>query len=170
MWIYKAIIVLITHKKRSCPHIANSLFLHLLLSELFLLVSSVFNSRFFTSKISEVIDSSSSNSTSSVNFDFLKSRHVDRENSLYTYITTHFSDCKSLCRTCSSQLDNSSFEELSSCFLTFLNFVINSDRITSFYRILPLDKMSLQLITCMKCISTCVYIVKSCILRVLFGL
>lgn len=39
------------------PLEVSSLFPYVLLSELFLLVSSVFNSRFFTSKVSEVVDS-----------------------------------------------------------------------------------------------------------------
>jgi len=43
------------NKKR--PLKISSLFSYVLLSELFLLVSSVFNSRFFTSKVSEVVDS-----------------------------------------------------------------------------------------------------------------
>jgi hypothetical protein len=39
------------------PLEVSSLFPYVLLSELFLLVSGVFNSRFFTSKVSEVVDS-----------------------------------------------------------------------------------------------------------------
>lgn len=119
------------YNKKRLPEL-DSLFLYVLLSELLLLVSSVFDSSFFTSKVSEVINSRSSNSTSSVNFDFLKCRHVDREYSFYTYITTHFSDSESFCSTSTSQLNNGTFEELSSGFLSFFNFVIHSNCVSCF--------------------------------------
>src|SRR5699024_2039662 len=94
-----------------------------------LLISFLPNTSFLTGKVSKVENSCSSHSTSFVNFNFLKCRHINRKNSFHSDCTTHLTDGKCFCSSGSFYLNNSSSEKLSSCFITFTNFIINSDGI-----------------------------------------
>ena len=95
-----------------------------------ILISFLFNFCFFTCKISEIENTCSSDFTSFINFNFLNWRRINRENSFNAYRTRHFSNCKSFCWTWTSSLQNNTFKELCSCFITLSNFIINCDCIS----------------------------------------
>src|SRR5690606_20011883 len=89
-----------------------------------------FDTCFFTSQISEIVNSCASYFTFFVQFDFLNCRKVYRENSFYPYLSTHLTDGESFGSSCSFSLNNHSSEELSSGFSTLRNFIINGDGIS----------------------------------------
>src|SRR5690606_28222410 len=94
------------------------------------LSSSFFDTGFFTGKLSEVVNSRSANFTSLVNFDLLKCRQVQWEDTLYSNCSTHFADGKGMRKSGPFDLDHNSTKGLGTGLSPFSNFIVNSNGIS----------------------------------------
>ena len=95
------------------------------------LTSFLFNTGFLTGKIAEIEDSCSADSTVFVDIDFLNERAADGEHTLHANAVGNLTDSKGLSRTTSSALQDNTLEVLDTFFVSFFNFVMDSDGIAS---------------------------------------
>lgn len=108
------------------PRFKRGFFIWLKLKLKFLL----FNFCFLSGKLTEVENSGSTNNTSLVHLDCMNVRRIERNDTFYAHVTRHFSNRKSLGSSCSLNLDNNTFENLNTFFVSFFNFVVYANGIT----------------------------------------
>ena len=107
------------------------------------LTSFLFNTGFLTGKIAEIEDSCSADGTTLVDVDLLDERAADGEHTLHTNTVGDLTDSKGLSGTASSALQDNALEVLDTFFVTFFDFVMDSDGIASleFGELFTLDQI-----------------------------
>ena len=94
-----------------------------------MLFPSFFNTSFFTCKISEVEDTCSAYHTVFVYIDLFDERRCEREYSFHTYATRNFTNSKGSGNSCTSYLKDYSLKLLDTFFVSFADFIMDSDGI-----------------------------------------
>lgn len=105
-----------------------------LLSLFFANVAFLFDTRFFTCKVTQVVDSRSANNTDFVYFDAFNVRRIEWENTLHTYSVGNFTYRKHLCYATTFYLDNHTAEALNTLLVTLYDLVGNGYGVTAFER------------------------------------
>ena len=95
------------------------------------LTSFLFNTGFLTGEITKIEDSGTANSTMFVNFNLVDERTADGEDTFYTNAVGNLTDSKGLSRSTSTALQNNALEILDTLFVSFFNFIVDSDGIAS---------------------------------------
>ena len=95
------------------------------------LESLLFNTGFLTGKIAEVENSCSADGTAFVDVNLLNERTGNGEHALHANAVGNLTDSKGLGGTTSSALQDNALEVLDTFFVTFFDFVMDSDGIAS---------------------------------------
>lgn len=95
------------------------------------LATTLFNTSLLTGKFTEVEDAGSANGTIFVNIDLLDEGRCDREDTLYTNSVGNLTDSKGFSYSTSTALDNNALEILDTFFVSFFDFIVDSDGIAS---------------------------------------
>ena len=106
------------------------------------LVSLLFDTGFLTGEVAQVEDAGAAHSTVLVDINLLDERAGDGENTLHTDTVRNLADSKGFSRTTSAALQHNALEVLDTFFVTFFDFVMDSDGIASleFGELLALGK------------------------------
>ena len=90
-----------------------------------------FDSCFLTGKGTQVVQFSTTYFTDFVNRDAFDKRRFDRENSLYTYVLRHLTNCETFFVAVTGDTDNNTAILLDTLFVTLFDTVSYRDRITT---------------------------------------
>jgi len=93
-------------------------------------VSFLFDTSFLTGKIAEIEDSSSADGATLVDIDLFDERRRDGENSFHTDTVGDLTNSKGFSGTASGALKNNALEVLDTFFVTFFDFIMDSDGIS----------------------------------------
>ena len=93
------------------------------------LFPSFFNTSFFTCKVTEVEDACSAHHAVFVDIDLFDERGGEGENSFHTYTAGNLTNSKGLGASCTGELQNNSLELLDTFFVSFTDFIVDSDGI-----------------------------------------
>ena len=106
-------------------------------------MSFLFDTSFLTGKIAEIEDSSSADGATLVDIDLFDERRRDGENSFHTDTVGDLTNSKGFSGTASGALKHNALEVLDTFFVTFFDFVMDSDGIASleFGELFTLDQI-----------------------------
>ena len=107
------------------------------------LVAFLFDTGFLTGEVAQVEDAGTAHSTTLVDINLLNERAGKGEDTLHSYAVRDLADSKGLSSSASAALQDNALEVLDSLFVTFFNFLMDSDGIASLElgELLALDKV-----------------------------